>query len=188
MSNYDLRGTCLPTIASKSNHKLASVAGRISVAGLCMTLTMGEFPGTFTSQETLMFGVETLSVEMKETVECSSAEFNKCLSLYEASVVYNGVELTGGPAERQDALDELLGGLERRFPIPSGNTGSDVEPESELSNQVDTVDQDMNAIDSADSTESTNTIENSFNDYDGHSEMPELDCSISENFGLPECY
>jgi hypothetical protein len=171
-------------IVEKNTRGIASIIGRIAVAGLCVTLTMGEFPGTFTSQNTLMFGTERIVVDTVETVECSSAEFNKCDSSYNMSLVYNGVELSAGPTSYQDALNVLSESLHSMFPVPSGNTDTSVELEGELSNQADAVDQDMSALEHTDSTDVTNAADNEFNDYDGPDEVPGPDCSLVENSSI----
>ena len=83
----------------------------------------------------------------------------------------------------------LLDRLERMEELAAQDAAAPCEHSCRaLQIQADAVEQDVSAVDSAGSTDSTNTAENSFDDYDGPDEMPDLDCSMSENFGLPECY
>tara|TARA_R110000850_G_C9859682_1_gene456164 strand:- start:504 stop:947 length:444 start_codon:yes stop_codon:yes gene_type:complete len=61
--------------------------------------------------------------------------------------------------------------------LPDSSSG-----ETEVSENIDRIDQDIRDLEDNDATDITNDVEDTFDDLD------EIDCSISENFSLPECY
>lgn len=93
-----------------------------------------------------------------------------------AGANFAGADLRGVDLSNATHID-TTGAILTDADLPTSRSG-----EAEISENIDQIDQDIRALEDSDATDITNDVEDTFDAID------QIDCSISENFGLPECY